>query len=57
LDAADVPVHPMDCRTVLRPGPPRTALALPAGIIEREADFLNGGGRLIFPLPEIEACC
>jgi hypothetical protein len=24
------------------------------GIIEREKNFLNGGGRLIFPLPEIE---
>jgi hypothetical protein len=24
------------------------------GIIEREANFLGGGGRLIFPLPEIE---
>ena len=24
------------------------------GIIEREADYLRGGGRLIFPLPEIE---
>jgi SAM-dependent methyltransferase len=24
------------------------------GIIERESDFLRGGGRLIFPLPEIE---
>lgn len=24
------------------------------GIIEREANFLSGGGRLIFPLPEIE---
>lgn len=25
-----------------------------AGIIEREADFLNAGGHLIFPMPEIE---
>jgi hypothetical protein len=24
------------------------------GIIAREKDFLGGGGRLIFPLPEIE---
>jgi hypothetical protein len=24
------------------------------GIIEREAEFLRDGGRLIFPLPEIE---
>jgi hypothetical protein len=24
------------------------------GIIEREADYLRAGGRLIFPLPEIE---
>jgi SAM-dependent methyltransferase len=27
------------------------------GIIEREADFLRSGGRLIFPLPEIEVFC
>ena len=24
------------------------------GIIEREAEYLRNGGRLIFPLPEIE---
>ena len=24
------------------------------GIVAREAEFLRGGGRLIFPLPEIE---
>ena len=25
-----------------------------SGIIEREAEFLAGGGKLIFPLPQVE---
>lgn len=50
-----IPIVP---ETVARAMQPDYFLVLPwhfrPGIIEREAEFLAGGGKLIFPLPEVE---
>ena len=50
-----IPILP---EAVARAMKPDYFLVLPwhfrTGIIEREAEFLDGGGKLIFPLPEVE---
>ena len=58
LDVDDIPIvseadaHAMN---------PDYFLVLPwhfkEGIVKREAEFLRGGGRLLFPLPKIEFVC
>ena len=49
---------PIISETEVRAAKPDYLVVLPwhfrDGIIERESSFLNDGGRLIFPLPEIE---
>ena len=49
---------PIVAESEARQREPDCFLVLPwhfrAGILERESDFLAGGGRMIFPLPEIE---